>query len=241
MEFHQTSVAEIETNNRAPTRNSTGATHERTGPSAISATMPPVPILHRDGSFGEHEPEGDANDQPFAPIVQPYPIPASPPQTAEQRAHLVEVFREELAEELVDYGRRGRRAYQRPITAHDLRDSQVTEALSNNGCLNGMPYLLAENIIRHDWHKITGDCIYTVRMHGGPPRANATELEANYAGVPYTIWEYWGQRTRVREAHVTRYVHAFGVDGFHRAVMWFWMNEEEWLELWRQRQASRQG
>ncbi|KAJ9112481.1 hypothetical protein QFC20_002271 [Naganishia adeliensis] len=48
----------------------------------------------------------------------------------------------------------------------------------------------------------------------GHPRMTAEELENKFFGVAYSVWQYWGERTRVKDAHVHRYVHAFGRHDF---------------------------
>jgi hypothetical protein len=177
--------------------------------------------------------------QPQAP--ERYPIPDIVPSGVADRAHLVRVFREAVIQGQIRgmLERDNIRIGQLRVNAHNIRRIQLDLALRNNGRVNGRLYLLPENITRQDWNHRTGECFYSVNLVDPAIRRTAETLEKEFSGVPYTIWEYWGQRTRVREAHVHRYVFGnFGRYGFYRVVMWFWLSDQEWLELWRTLQAS---
>ena len=206
----------------------------------LPAVLPSIPMVRRSRQEIEDEPMNvDVAGQPEGPIrFEIYPIPTVRPRNSSERAHLVRMYREELVQDLVRCGIRGHRASQY-YSAHRLRQLQIDQAARNEGQLNGLPLLLTDNITRHDWQKHTGDCVYTVNLGVGPRRATAEVLERHFGGVPYTIWEYWGNRIRVQEAHVTRYVNNFGPENFYRQVMWQWLNIERWLALWRAKRGSR--
>jgi hypothetical protein len=71
---------------------------------------------------------------------------------------------------------------------------------------HGRTYLLAENIRRHDWQRSCGNSLYSADTNDGTVKLLAEELLGQFTGVFYTLWQYWGERTRLGGAHVTRYV-----------------------------------
>ncbi|KAJ9121115.1 hypothetical protein QFC24_005097 [Naganishia onofrii] len=157
------------------------------------------------------------------------------------RLLLVEQFREEMLQEMMQEELNRNGITQHQVCAHEHHRTQLDEAVLNDGRINGRPYLVVEHITRHDWHPATGNCIYTVGTYGGPPRGSAETLTSHYSGVPYAIWEYWGKRTRVRPNCANTYVDNFGTNNFYRAIIWPWLDDERWLNLWRSRRASRRG
>lgn len=198
-------------------------------------------------SHSPSEPAEDEDVSMEAEVVrQPqaserFAIPARVPTGAADRAQLVRVFREAIIQGQIRgmLRRDNVEIGQLRVSAHSIRHIQLDVALRNNGRVNGKLYLLPENITRHDWNCRTGECFYSVNLVDPPIRSTAEQLETVFSGVPYTIWEYWGRRTRVREVHVHRYVYGnFGRYGFYRVVMWFWLNGRNWLELWRRLQSS---
>jgi hypothetical protein len=124
------------------------------------------------------------------------------------------------------------------VTAHHLQQADVPEAIRNNGQNSGLPFLLVDHLLRHDWHH-TGDCIYTVRVFGDRFSGPVDRLEATYAGVRYALWQYWRARGNVRSTNVANYLAFAGRDKFHSTLMWPFLDTDEWLTYWRNRRASR--
>lgn len=211
---------------------------------SVPTAFPPVPVAGSNSpsepAADEHVPmEVEVERQPQAP--ERFLIPARVPTGAADRFHLVRVFREAIIQGQIRGMLRRDNVHigQLQVSAHNIRHIQLDVALRNNGRVNGKLYLLPENITRHDWNHGTGERFYSVNLVDPPIRRTAEQLETVFSGVPYTIWEYWGRRTRVREVHVHRYVYGnFGRCGFYRVVMWFWLNGRNWLELWRRLQTS---
>jgi hypothetical protein len=200
--------------------------------------MPPAPVLRPAEPVDPVEPMDEDVQQPIGQLHSALiVIPAVVPDLAVDKAYLVMGFREELIQDLVRFGLGNEMENQYRVSPHSLRQVQVKEAIRNQGSLNGRPYLLTENLTRHDWHKKTGECIYTINIcdeNGQQFRLSAEQLQKKFSGVPYSVWQYWGERTRVKDAHVHRYVHAFGRHDFYRAVMYFWLAPANWIELWRE-------
>lgn len=126
------------------------------------------------------------------------------------------------------------------LSGHRIRRQELDEAIDQNGVLHGRTYLLAENIRRHDWQRSSGNCLYSVDTNDGTVKLPAEELLGQFTGVYYALWQYWGERTRLREAHVTRYVNEAPAkhDVFFRAIVYHWLDDAHWLRLWRSRRAS---
>jgi hypothetical protein len=82
------------------------------------------------------------------------------------------------------------RVGQLQVSPHNIRQLQLTPALENDGYVNGRVYLLAENTTRHDWNRHIGECLYSVGLVHLPVRMSAEQLETEFSGVPYTLWEY---------------------------------------------------
>jgi hypothetical protein len=111
-------------------------------------------------------------------------------------------------------------------------------AINNDGKIGDAHFVMLSNISRHDWGRRTVGCSYTVSLGVGPPSGSAEYLAAHYAGIDYTLWEFWGAKVRIRAHHVRRYINSFGKQGFYQEIMWPHLPEREWLALWRQRRTS---
>lgn len=168
-------------------------------------------------------------------------IPEAPVVDPKLRMALVQRFREEVIQDMMQDFLKENEASQYRICAHEHHHTQLEIAVLNDGRADDKPYLVVEHIVRHDWHPVTGNCIYTVGIGGGPSRGSAETLAYHYSGVPYAVWEYWGKRTRTRQKLVTHYVDNFGTNDFYRVLMWHWLSDDRWLSLWRARRASRRG
>lgn len=202
--------------------------------------LPPFPSVPaaRAPSVDEPMPQVESQQPVFDPI-QGFPlVEIEAPRDDAHRAYLVHNFRQELLSDIVNVEHLKRHADQYPISVHDLRRAEVAEALLNDGLIEGQPYLLALNVTRHDWHPKTCDCIYTVNLAGGPRRGSAETLQCYFAGVPYALWEYWGERTRMTDLHVRNYVKVFNDTHFFRAITAFWLDDKEWLAFWKSRRVS---
>lgn len=82
---------------------------------------------------------------------------------------------------------KGKGVSQHQVCAHQYHYTQLDEAVLNNGQVDGQPYLVVEHIVRHDWYPVTGNCICTVGIVGGPSRGSAETLSNHYSGVPYAV------------------------------------------------------
>lgn len=92
------------------------------------------------------------------------------------------------------------------LTGHDIRRQVIEETIDQENVLHGLSYLLAENTRRHDWHRGNGDCLYSIDNNAGFVKICVELLLCQLTPVQCALWQYWGARTRLREAHVTRYV-----------------------------------
>jgi hypothetical protein len=154
------------------------------------------------------------------------------PTTAEEKTHLIFLFREEVLHNHVNSSKPVR------VSAHDIRMREVKQAIRNSGMLGDKPYLLASNITRHDWHHRTGVCIYTVNLKNGPKSGSGEHLAEHYAGVEHTLWEYWGSRNRIRHHHVRRFINLYDPQTFYQTIMWQHLPTREWIGLWQQLRDS---
>jgi hypothetical protein len=162
-------------------------------------------------------------------------VPSSRP---EAKAYLVKLFREEI---LYDHTKRQEQAaglQSKQLSVHGQRMKQLKQAIANFGKVGGLPLLVMSNITRHDWKGLTGLCIYTIDLDGGPRSGTGESLAAYYAGVDYTLWEYWGAKNRIRPHHVRQYINSVEQQGFYQEIMWPHLPEREWLALWRERRTS---
>jgi hypothetical protein len=76
---------------------------------------------------------------------------------------------------------KGKGVSQHQVCAHQYHYTQLDEAVLNNGQVDGQPYLVVEHIVRHDWYPVTGNCICTVGIVGGPSRGSAETLSNHYS------------------------------------------------------------
>jgi hypothetical protein len=179
-------------------------------------------------------------------IVQPPALPVHDifdgivaPETPDERALLVQRFREEILQEWAeDEG--ASIGWEGPINAHSVHMEELDQALRVHRNQNGWPHMLMTNIQRHDWDR-AANCIYTIVVAGGRIRGSAEELVRRMTGVPRALWEYWANRSRVLRAHIRRYVRAHGTFDYFRVIMWHLLPDRQWLGLWRQRRTSRRG
>ncbi|KAJ9128246.1 hypothetical protein QFC24_000539 [Naganishia onofrii] len=236
--------------------NATGRMHRtETHWVPVPSSMPSVPVTTPTNgtSLQAGTQAGPAQDEPMhhdevvnddlQQQVEDVPV-AIPDQAVDDdllRLLLVERFREEILQDMMHDYLREEGVTQYRVCPHKYHHTQLDVAVLKDGQINGRPYMVVEHITRHDWHPVTGNCIYTVGIADGPPRRSAETLANHYWGVPYAIWEYWGKRTRVRRNRVTTYVDNFGTNDFYRVIMWHWLGDERWLHLWRSRRASRRG
>ncbi|KAJ9110952.1 hypothetical protein QFC20_002718 [Naganishia adeliensis] len=106
------------------------------------------------------------------------------PQDIHERRHLVAACFDEI---LNDWGHDvllGNGINTPRVIVHHLQQADIEEAISSHGQISGLPLLLVDHLIRHDWHH-TGDCLNAVRIVGngfrGPvERLKETELEGTY-------------------------------------------------------------
>ncbi|KAJ9112104.1 hypothetical protein QFC22_006405 [Naganishia vaughanmartiniae] len=217
-------------------------------PKAVPSVFPPVPVLPPPPISSTQNPDKDTrfvsgtegNRRPLQQqrrrrlriAVKQDRRELSVPNTVEEKTHLVTLFREEILHNFVNLREPVR------VSAHDVRMREVQQALSNDAMLGQKPYLLMSNITRHDWHRSTGICEYTVNLKNGPKSGSAEHLAAYYAGVEHTLWEYWGSRKSIRPHHVRRYINAYNPQGFYQAMMYQHLPTREWIGRWQQLRDS---
>lgn len=119
------------------------------------------------------------------------------------------------------------------LTGHNIRRQVVDEAIDQESVLHGLFYLPAENTRRHDWHRGSGDCLYSFDNNAGFVKICVELLLCQFTPVQYALWQYWGERTRLREAHDTRHVNdaPSGHDILFRAMLCHKLEDAHWLQL----------
>jgi hypothetical protein len=166
-------------------------------------------------------------------------IPIVEPHNARDRVQLATAFRHEVLHDWVYDTLISNGIIDLQVTAHQLHQAEIEGAISNFGRISGQEYVLVENIIRHDWHHASNDCLYTLSLPSGRVRGTAENLEERFAGVRYAVWQYWGNRGYVRQHNVRRYLDAFPRPSFYQTILWPFPENEEWLQLWEERRVSR--
>jgi hypothetical protein len=161
------------------------------------------------------------------------------PRNEGERAFFMMRFREEILQDEIDRFVLVRGGTQ-PIDSHDLAAIEIIEAMRTGGNLNGRPYAIWDNIVRHDWAR-DGNCVYTVVINGSRYRGTGESLVLRLSGFPRAAWEYWAHRPGTSRLHIQTYVDNHGPGGFFRMIMWHLLSQERWLELWAEYRASGRG
>ncbi|KAJ9126158.1 hypothetical protein QFC24_002431 [Naganishia onofrii] len=161
------------------------------------------------------------------------------PRNEGERAFFMMRFREEILQDEIDRFVLARGGTQ-PIDSHDLAAIEIIEAMRTGGNLNGRPYAIWDNIVRHDWAR-NGNCVYTVVINGSRYRGTGESLVLQLSSFPRAAWEYWAHRPGTSRLHIQTYVDNHGRGGFFRMIMWHLLSQERWLELWAEYRASGRG
>jgi hypothetical protein len=200
---------------------------------AVPTTWPSVPVLPQARTNHEAGPEQVYGSQPrnLVPIVMP--------QDSNSRRRLAVSYHDEILQDWVQDTLSQNGFPHTNLTGDDIHSMEIEDAINNCGRVHGLPYLLVDHFVRHDWHAGTGDCLYTVQTPVGRHRAPAEGLEERFSGVRYAVWSYWGMRGNVRRSNIQRYITTFGLNSFYSTLMWPWLEDEIWLALWRNRRDSR--
>ncbi|KAJ9101276.1 hypothetical protein QFC21_003495 [Naganishia friedmannii] len=165
----------------------------------------------------------------------PVDIPGGAVADPLSRLLLVEQFREEILQEMMhgELSRNGVVLHQ--ICAHEHHRTQLDEAVLNDGRANGRPYLVVEHITRHDRHPATGSCIYST-IPSESMAALLVVLLKRWRAV-IRVFRTLSGNTGVRQNRVNTYVDNFGTNDSYRTIVWHWLDDERWLNLWRSRRG----
>jgi hypothetical protein len=120
---------------------------------AVPTTWPSVPVLPQPQVNVE---AGSAE----AYAVQPRTlVPIVMPQDSNSRRRLAVSYHDEILQDWVQDTLRQNGFPHTNLTGDDIHSMEIEDAINNCGRVHGLPYLLVDHFVRHDWHAGTGDCL----------------------------------------------------------------------------------
>jgi hypothetical protein len=174
-----------------------------------------------------------ASADPDADIVTPL--------TFYDRMILIDNFRNEILRDWVNDMLASDGLGQFRLAEGRLEYNAIDGIIRAHAARYNLPYVGHDAEIHHHWRRGTYEAEYTIVVDNEVFSGTAAELEPMLCGLRYALWVYWAVRPRMRSDTVLRWFANNGYTGFYCEIAWHLLPLDLWLDLWRERRASRRG
>lgn len=163
------------------------------------------------------------------------------PNNFYDREILIDNFRNEILRDWVNDMLAADGLGQFRLAEGRLEYDAIDQIIRNHATRYNIAYVGPDAEIHHHWRRGTYEAEYTIVVGNEVFSGTASELEPMLCGLRYALWVYWAMRPRVRSHTVLRWFVYAGYGGFFCEIAWHYLPLEIWLDLWRERRASRRG